>query len=287
MSTNQGWSQTPPPPPSGGGGSNAWIIVLLAVGAAMLLCCGGAGALLWYGFQQADVARQNIGDNLQEFQDVLAGFQALDGEWNNASTGAIYTVRVQDGTPQLMSIVDDDGEVFAVENSRWDGSELHFRYRVPSTSYVVDENVHLRDLNHLDGDYVSTSPTGEANRATDTWTRVDAAVQSAPAPTDPAALAAAFDGSWLCFSSDAVYTIRTQNNEPRLMSVVDDDGEVFLIQESSWDGTSLRWTYRVPSTGYVVSETVRMLNTGSLSGEYTSTGPDGDSTEGADSWIRQ
>jgi hypothetical protein len=179
-----------------------------------------------------------------------------------------------------------------VEESTWDGISLSFRYRVPSTDYVVSENLHSSGPDTLSGSFTNQGPDGTQDGGISNWERVGGgvalpAVVGEPTPFDPAALAAAFDGPWLCSSSDAVYTFDSQNNEPRLMSIVDDDGEVFVIEESSWDGTTLRWKYQVPSTGYVVQENVHMVNTANLSGEYTSMAPSGEVTTGTDSWTKQ
>jgi len=141
VSTNPGWSQTPPPPPQSGGGGNGVVIVLAIVGGLLLLCCGGVAGLGWFVYHRASVAVEDF-RNSPEFQNLQnlnlnLDPAALAGEWRDTDLDAIYTISVQNGTPQLTSIVDDDGEVFVVEESNWDGFSLNFRQ--PVRRIHVDE----------------------------------------------------------------------------------------------------------------------------------------------------
>lgn len=62
-------------------------------------------------------------------------------------------------------------------------------------------------------------------------------------------------GVWQSPSSGAEHVVRWTGGEFRVVGIVDDDGEVFEVRESQWDGTTLRWTYYVPSTSYLVTFT--------------------------------
>jgi hypothetical protein len=63
---------------------------------------------------------------------------ALQGVWYNPSTHDLTTILWQDGTFEVVSIVDtDDGEVMNVTSSNWNGSRIRWTYYVPSTTYNV------------------------------------------------------------------------------------------------------------------------------------------------------
>jgi len=60
----------------------------------------------------------------------------LVGMWKD-EVGAYYKVDLVDRQPQVVQIIDSDGEVFVVESSGWEASQFVFYYRVPSTDYRV------------------------------------------------------------------------------------------------------------------------------------------------------
>jgi len=97
----------------------------------------------------------------------------------------------------------------------------------------------------------------------------------------------ALDGNWRCVSTGAIYTISAFDGHPRLVAIVDSDGEEFRIQESKWDGRELKVRFRVPSTGYSLVEELRLSGPDSLYGEYVSSAPDGSSSRSFDTWVRQ
>jgi hypothetical protein len=223
-----------------------------------------------------------------------ADVQALDGDWLNESTQATYTINVDDGHVILTSVVDDDLEVYEVQKSSSNGRVMRWKYFVPSTRYTVEEEVRMSGPDTLEGEWTSTDPEGNARTGTDRWTRI---VETEPAAdttaaTDEAndgdsnAIADKLGGSWLNISTDAVYTVAADNGHVELISVVDDDEEEFQVQKSSWNGRTLRWKYKVPSTGYIVEEEVHLEGPDTLSGAYKSTAPDGTVNENDDIWTR-
>lgn len=214
--------------------------------------------------------------------------EKLAGRWLNASTKATYTIEVDDGHAVLVSVVDDDTEVYEVERSDFNGRLMRWKYFVPSTKYTVEEKVHLQDENTLAGAWTSTDPDGGVRTGEDTWSRIIQPVAGVVAPPGTTAQtdAGAYGGRWLNKSTSAVYTVSVQDGHVELESVVDDDGEAFDVLRSSWNGDSLRWKYKVPSTGYIVEESVRLDGPDALSGTYKSTSPDGTVNEDSDSWSR-
>ena len=57
-------------------------------------------------------------------------------------------------------------------------------------------------------------------------------------------------------TGSAIYTLAIVNRQLRLMSVVDNDGEVFEVRKSGWAGGHFTIDYHVPSTGYDVTITL-------------------------------
>jgi formylglycine-generating enzyme required for sulfatase activity len=102
---------------------------------------------------------------------AAAEVDALDGAWVASSTQSTYQIRVIEGRPELVSVVDDDGEEYPVVTSSWNGRALRWKIKIPSTGYVVEERVTLQDQNTLAGNWTSTAPGGEKNEGTDTWSR--------------------------------------------------------------------------------------------------------------------
>lgn len=60
-------------------------------------------------------------------------------------------------------------------------------------------------------------------------------------------------GVWLDPSTASQTTIVEKDSGFEVASVIDNDGEVYEITDQSWDGTTISWTYYVPSTGYTVT----------------------------------
>ncbi|HEY70494.1 MAG TPA: hypothetical protein G4O08_07930 [Anaerolineae bacterium] len=67
-------------------------------------------------------------------------------------------------------------------------------------------------------------------------------------------------GIWYNPSTHSRTTIIWDNNEFRVISVVDtDDGDVYPVTASDWNGTRIRWSYYVPDTTYNVTFTMTSL----------------------------
>ena len=94
------------------------------------------------------------------------------GWWKCETDGATYLIGQRDNRVQVLSIVDDDGEVFRVLDTRWDGRSLRFRYFVPSTGYVVIEHARPQGARKLTGDYRSLAPDGSCRTGDDGWTLI-------------------------------------------------------------------------------------------------------------------
>jgi hypothetical protein len=67
-------------------------------------------------------------------------------------------------------------------------------------------------------------------------------------------------GVWFNPVTHSETTIVWENDQFEAVSVVDmDDGEVYPITDSDWDGARIRWSYYVPSTDYNVTFTMESL----------------------------
>ena len=67
-------------------------------------------------------------------------------------------------------------------------------------------------------------------------------------------------GIWYNPSTHSRTTIVWQNGQFEVIGIVDtDDGEVFPVMSSDWNGTRISWTYYVPSTDYTVTFTMTSL----------------------------
>jgi hypothetical protein len=61
------------------------------------------------------------------------------------------------------------------------------------------------------------------------------------------------EGVWLNPVTGSHSTIIWRRGQFEVVSVIDDDGEFFPVTDWDWDGTRIRWSYYVPSTGYNVT----------------------------------
>jgi hypothetical protein len=67
-------------------------------------------------------------------------------------------------------------------------------------------------------------------------------------------------GIWFNPVTHSETTIVWENDQFEAVSVVDmDDGQVYPITDSDWNGTRIRWSYYVPSTDYNVTFTMESL----------------------------
>ena len=71
-------------------------------------------------------------------------------------------------------------------------------------------------------------------------------------------------GVWEDTETHARHTIQEKGGVLTVSSIVDDDGEVYEIKSVRWEDGVLRWTYRVPSTGYVVNFTTQNVQGNTL-----------------------
>lgn len=98
-----------------------------------------------------------------------------------------------------------------------------------------------------------------------------------------AAQNAALAGRWTPATEDGqdqleVITIVNEGGTARVVSIVDYDDEAFEIQGSGWDGDRFEWTYRVPSTGFVVKTVVTEITDDRLSTRWSNDQEEGDET---------
>jgi hypothetical protein len=89
------------------------------------------------------------------------------------------------------------------------------------------------------------------------------------APPDP------ISGTWVDADTGAFLAIGASGGRLVSIFVIDDDGEVWPVEIATWDGATLIFTTRVPSTGYEITRTLK-LDGDTLSGahEGSHSGPD-------------
>lgn len=84
-------------------------------------------------------------------------------------------------------------------------------------------------------------------------------------------------GSWVHLApwgSDdylAEYTVSLRNGRPVVSAVDLSDGERFRISEVSWGGTWLRFKSKMPSTGRIGLNEVKLKRNGSMQARFTFT----------------
>ncbi len=76
------------------------------------------------------------------------------------------------------------------------------------------------------------------------------------------------EGVWLNPNTGSNTTIIWRLGQFEVVSVIDDDGEFFPVTDTDWDGTRIRWSYYVPSTGYNVTFTMTSLVGDSLNCDW-------------------
>ncbi len=62
-----------------------------------------------------------------------------------------------------------------------------------------------------------------------------------------------FPGLWRDQDTGAEATVEASGGGFAVTSVIDDDGEVYVVMATSWEDPRLRWAIHVPSTGYDVA----------------------------------
>lgn len=192
----------------------------------------------------------------------------LDGAWVDQGGVAVSFALIND-VATLTQATDTDGERFVVAPPSWDKKGAYrFAYTVPSTGYVVVQTV----LGY-DGESVPVYWDNKHDTGFDVLTRT--AVQP---PVDTGFL----DGRWYDGGGSA-YDFAIQDGQPVLLKVVDGDGEAFDVQPSTWDEQGrYTFTYIVPSTEYVVHQTVTGFD-----GETVYIEWENDNNSGEDTLVRE
>ena len=92
----------------------------------------------------------------------------LAGIWYNPSTHSLATIIWEDDEFKVISMVDtDDGDVYPVTSSDWNGTRIHWSYYVPDTTYNVTFT-----MTSLVGDDLNTDWFNDHDRSgTRTWER--------------------------------------------------------------------------------------------------------------------
>ena len=100
---------------------------------------------------------------------------------------------------------------------------------------------------------------------------------AAKAPMSPAVVAKQLSGTWVD-TGGATASFDGKGKNLVCTSVVDYDGEEFVITESGFRDGQFAWTYSVPSTGYVVTHTVTSVEDGVFTAHWANVKASGDET---------
>ena len=79
-------------------------------------------------------------------------------------------------------------------------------------------------------------------------------------------------GTWITDEEDsnAAFTFSVRNSKVRVSGFCRSDGEKFEVRKVNWDGKTLSFTARMPSTNFVTKNVFRIRRDGRLSLELTS-----------------
>ncbi len=88
-------------------------------------------------------------------------------------------------------------------------------------------------------------------------------------------------GTWYSPSTTMQFTVSIQKNVVHIHAWDNNDGEVFEISDVSWDGTTLKATFLMPSTQHRTTALITKVSEDELSDKYS-----GDA-EGSMSWYRK
>jgi hypothetical protein len=76
-------------------------------------------------------------------------------------------------------------------------------------------------------------------------------------------------GVWRNPVTNTIVFIAWEDNEFRVIYLIDtDDGEVYPLTTTDWNGTRIHWSYYVPSTTYNVTYTMTSLSGDSLNTDW-------------------
>lgn len=94
-------------------------------------------------------------------------------------------------------------------------------------------------------------------------------------------------GTWQDTGGGAVYTWEKVGSAVQMTTVIDSDGERFVVVSSSVrkDG-SAEWVYTVPSTSYKVSNSAESVGKDQIDYAWSNEGPDGSRDSGTDVMYR-
>jgi len=91
-------------------------------------------------------------------------------------------------------------------------------------------------------------------------------------------------GVWYNPSTHSLATIIWEDNEFKVIFMIDtDDGDVYPVTSSDWNGTRIHWSYYVPDTTYNVTFTMTSLVGDILNTEWFND----HSASGTRAWERQ
>ncbi len=96
-----------------------------------------------------------------------AAAKALAGTWQDES-GGTYTIGLSGKTPEMLEVVDYDGEVFQILATGMRDGLFYVTYLVPSTQYTVDITI----TDQPSADTLSTAWRNQYDSGDETWTRV-------------------------------------------------------------------------------------------------------------------
>lgn len=92
-------------------------------------------------------------------------------------------------------------------------------------------------------------------------------------------------GTW-SDEGDVLYTFVADGANLRLTRVLDTDGEEFEVLSCEWEDDTYKFTYKVHSTGYVVTTWITQFGDDSMSTRWSNLTPEGGSNSGEETFVR-
>jgi hypothetical protein len=106
-----------------------------------------------------------------------------------------------------------------------------------------------------------------------------------PATTYQAATGEQVAGVW-ADETGAEFTFDVVDGDLDLVSIVDLDGEEFVVRAEGWEGTEYVFTYWVPSTEYVVTFRLHEFAPDVIHSTWSNLSPTGESVTGEETLVR-
>jgi len=222
--------------------------------------------------------RRNGTETLLRIGQAEAG--TPEGIWKDPETQSLHTVVADGDGYRVVSVIDDDGEEFKVVRSSWQNGVLKWSYFVGSTGTTVHFTSTRILAKSMECDWSNEwEEDGEVHRraGTETLLRVGPA---------PEVTGLSPEGVWRDPETGTLHTVVAEGDGYKVVSAIDDDGEVFKVIKSSWEDGVLSWSVYVPSTRYIVNFTTVRILPDALECRWDNLSPEGRRRNGTETLAR-